>query len=313
VLAGVVVVVAFALAGDDDGADTGSQSSSLASFAAGGAVQDLTADGDSIVWERQTGNTTRLTERRNGRLRDLPVPPAPNYAGTELGRDPEGQPVLVYSRCSGGPYSCDVFQLQGRVESPVRAVGRRGCDEFGPSVSAGAISYGEGERDTRCPGGVYVKRPGRQTSAIAGRARDTAINGQLVAWEIPTKELRLTRIGERGRVREIKARGTTGHQFLRPLLKGQFLYFVDHVLEDPERGVAEGYFIARTRATLPRAGFEHYGRGNEAAFAEVPTFALSGGDLLYAGDSKSDSRDGDRVITRDGTPEWSAGLGGTAP
>lgn len=219
--------------------------------------------------------------------------------------------MLVYSRCAGGAYSCDIFELRGRVENPVSGVGARGCDEFGPSVSAGAVAYGQGERDARCGGGLYAKLPGRKAKAIAGRPRDTAINGRLVAWETPTRELRLTRIGEGGKVRAIRARaGTTQHELLRPSLEGPYLYFVDRVLEDPERGVSEGYFIVRTRATLQGAGFQRYGSGSGAAFPDAPSFAVSGDDLLYAGDANLNSGDGRSVITRDRRPRWSKGLGG---
>jgi hypothetical protein len=88
-----------------------------------------------------------------------------------------------------------------------------------------------------------------------------------------------------------------GHRFLRPLLAGPHLYFIDHVLEDPETGAREGYFIARTRATVERAGVQHYPRRFDQA---VPFAVDSEGNLLYGLGA---------VITRDAAPRFARGLG----
>jgi hypothetical protein len=85
--------------------------------------------------------------------------------------DARGRLIAVYSRCTRRKYSCDVltYSFSSRRERRARGVSRRGCDEFGPSVSRGVIVFGRGQRGrgrrARCKVGLYAKGRSRRSRA----------------------------------------------------------------------------------------------------------------------------------------------------
>ena len=303
------------LSGDEGTGTPEGEPVKLASFPAGGPVDDLSARGDLVIWERPgfgRASGARLRERAKGRVRNLPMQASPNYAGVELGTDAAGHSVAIYSRCAA-KYSCQVYtyRFDTGAERLVPGVSQSGCDEFGAAISGGVISFGRGPRGTgleaRCRGGVYVRLPDREPKRITNRIpRDTDVNGRLVAWWTRSNDLRVARIGRRIVSRTITPEGDDAgrREFLRAVLDGSFVYFVDHVFEDPDEGVSESYSILRTTATVRPAALERYGRAVGVSFRSLPVFAVGGGDLLYSADDPSNPDDGSSLIARDASPAF---------
>lgn len=303
---GFIVVLALIATGAlrDEGGDASSKrplsQQGPRTFAARSSVHDVTARGDLVVWERKVAGGLRLSERRGGRIRDLPPAPAYNYAGMELGTDSAGRQVLIYSRCTAPRYACQLYVYRFDTERAelVSDVSKARCDEYGASISAGTISFSRGWRTATCQGGVFLKPPGRAPLRLAGRPGTTDVSEALVAWDVSVEpyDLRLARV-ERPSARRTIAPTRKGARlgrpvFLNPVLNGRFLYFVEGVADDR-------YLIARTDA-LKRRGIRRYG----VSFTDVPAFTVEGGDLLYSGNTRSRRPDGRDVIARDDDPTF---------
>ena len=301
VLAGVLLS-----GGGDDRDERPAAGESLASFPVQGSFHDVTARGGRVVVERKTRRGLRLSERREGRIVDLPPAPAYNYAGMEIGTDSVGRAVLIYSRCTGPRYTCQLYFYRFDTERTevVRGISKRGCDETGPSISAGTITFARGWRGgtgpaASCQGGVFMKRAGRPAARLAGNPGSSDVNEPFVAWgmDIPPYRLRLARVSapltRQRRVRPASAGTSRGVGFLQPVLDGAFLYFV-------ERVAGEKYVIARTRASLDRGAVERY----RVVFTEVPAFTVSEGELLYSG-TRSNGR-GRGSLAHDKAPRFAS-------
>lgn len=187
-------------------------------FPSDGTVRDLAATDGRVVWERDTPTGQRLRERLKGVSRDLPLRPAINFAGVDLGRDSRGRLVAVYSRCPRKQWGCDLFSysFSSRREVKLSSASRRRCDEFGPSIDSGVIAFGRGPRGrgrrALCKGGLYAMsmRPGsrpRRSTSLVPRALNLRRNRVVFSTRAHFSDeccladgLYLARLGRRSRI-----------------------------------------------------------------------------------------------------------------
>lgn len=137
--------------------------------------------GGTVVWSSydRRRERYRLRARYRGRTMRLPVRSRRVGFDADVGPDPRGRPVVVYSRCRREPergfsyvaaQGCDVFRYDfaRRSERRVPAASRPDRSEFLPSVWKGRVAFARAQRGPRYERltSLYLARTSR-----GGRAR----------------------------------------------------------------------------------------------------------------------------------------------
>jgi hypothetical protein len=293
---GATAALVFAFVIAPDGSDTGQLTS-------------LDSHQSALLLTIQDGAMERLARSLDdGQVDDLPVRPAVDFAGADLGSGGMDEVLAVYSRCDKEGL-CNVYRsVLGRgAESVVPGADLPKCSEAGPSVANGAIAFGLYRvGDPTCRRGLYLKRRGSDEPKLFASRWDggTELNEDRLAWVVGNS-IRLSPVE---RYQPVTVKHPDGHKFAYPVaLEGGRLYFIDR--EDAHGTTPPRYYIARTDAQSPSA-IERYGSGRAIVFKGKPAFAVGfGGDSLYfSGETDDDPKSGMETVTRDDDPQFTPWL-----
>ena len=199
----------------------------------------ISAHSGRIVWSTfdPATFTYRLTQRVNGVVSPVPVPPRAVPFDVDLGPGPRGGTLAVYSRCrfEGGEISpergCDVyaFDFNANREFRVPGVNSRAGSEYRPSVWGGRIAFARSyprPSSSSLPTGVFTRplessAPSRRLSRLNRVVQGLDLRGRRVVYG-GDSQVRL--VSTSGRTRRVLAdlRGDEGN-LNRPFLTNPVL------------------------------------------------------------------------------------------
>lgn len=157
---------------------------------------NVTAHNGQLVWSRLARDgRAKLVGQVRGKTRDLSVKAkAGGLFDPDLGTNPNGQAVVVYTRCAGvSGRNCDVYEFNRatRRERKVPGASSDACSEFAPSVWIGSIVFGR-SGSTEC-NGVYLLRRGNLRKLDTRVPAQTDLRGSGVAYlYIPPNDVERT-------------------------------------------------------------------------------------------------------------------------
>ena len=266
-----------------------------------GTAANVTTHGGSaaVVWARVgSDGRSRLVQRVRRRNRDLPVRAKTGLFDPDVGRNPRGNQVIVYTRCAGlSGRNCDVWQYDGgtRRESKVPGASSASCSEFAPSVWIGTVAFGR-SGPGRC-NGLYVARRGRATRLDDRVPAETDLRAHRVAYlHIPpgdtSRSLLRVRGARGGRSRVVvtgfAAEGES-YRVSNPVLESRSVYWLQ------QDQVRNEFFAGRANAI--RSSVLEFttrlfpGAVDSLAVARAGVFYTNGQGLYLATDATFAARD----------------------
>lgn len=200
---------------------------------------NVSAHNGQLVWSRLARDgRAKLVGRTRGRYRDLPVrAKSGGLFDPDLGTNPNGQAVIVYTRCAGvSGRNCDVYEFNRatRRERRVPGASSDACSEFAPAVWIGSIVFAR-SGSTAC-NGLYLLRRGNLRKLDTRVPAQTDLRGSGVAYlYIPPNDVERSFIRVRslykGRSRILvtgfAAEGES-YRVSNPVLFGRHAYWLQH-------------------------------------------------------------------------------------
>ena len=131
-----------------------------------------------LVWSAYDSSLRRyrLMARTGEVIEVLPVAPRSVPFDADVGPDPLGRPIVVYSRCRSEPRrGCDLFRFDFHRarETRIGAASTPGASEYLPSVWRGRIAYA---RTHEPRAGSRAQRPSLRVTSLVSR-RDAVLAG----------------------------------------------------------------------------------------------------------------------------------------
>jgi hypothetical protein len=280
--------------GDGTDADPGFQV-----FPVGNEVFDLDARGDKVVFVAPASGENSVIRRLDLSTEEAePVaPPAPKFAGLDMGLDGAGHAQLVYSRCDITDAACDIFRKPFNGAEQLIPVSTQACRELRPSMWNGLVLF------DRTGGGcahelMLAPLRGGTPSSLAGATAGADLNDRIAVW-LAGGELTARAVAASGQTAPAGTLEPADDDVIRaPLVvEGDHVYFVHEQRSQN--------FIARAELPLDGSAIEHYvAREGDTGAEEAPHLAVTGDALYYTDYPRPDGKPGSDVIVRVPDPRF---------
>jgi hypothetical protein len=197
---------------------------------------NVSAHNGQLAWSRLAKDgRAKLVAQIRGKSRDLPVRAKAGLFDPDLGSNPSGQLVVVYTRCAGvSGRNCDVYEYNRatRRERKLPGASSPNCSEYAPSVWIGSVAFARAG-SAEC-NGLYLLRRGNLRKLDTRVPAQTDIRGSGVAYlHIPPNDVDRTFIRVRslykGRSRILvtgfAAEGES-YRVSNPVMYGRYTYWL---------------------------------------------------------------------------------------
>jgi hypothetical protein len=254
---------------------------------------NVSAHNGQLVWSRLARDgRAKLVAQIRGKARDLPVrAKTGGLFDPDLGTNPNGQSVVVYTRCAGvSGRNCDVYEFNRatRRERRVPGASSDACSEFAPSVWIGSIVFGR-SGSTEC-NGVYLLRRGNLRKLDTRVPAQTDLRGSGVSYlYIPPNDVERTFIRVRSLYRGKSRILVTGfaaegesYRVTNPVMFGRYTYWLQQDRVRNEFFAGRG--LSAKRAPLQFSDRLFPGAVDSLAVTRTGTYYTNGRGVFEATD-----------------------------